>query len=260
MDHKKSKHKKEKLKAGVFAFTCCEGCQLSIIDLWDRLLEVLDFIELDFWKMAKEDNEIKDMDIAIVEGAIATKEEAIKLKEIREKAGFLIAIGECAASGGIPAMRTVNLPNFKRPKGMQEKTTGIDQYVKVDYRLRGCPIEREEFLRLVIDLSVGKIPQEINEPVCMECNNREIECLMLNGTPCAGPLTCAGCNALCPSVGTPCEGCRGAFEDGAVHQVRERCLELGATPRMAMNALERFSSKRLEEERQKAIEKRKAGS
>jgi len=237
-----------KLKAGIFAFTCCEGCQLQILDLWDRLLELLDFVEIEYFKLAQEKNTVREMDLAIVEGAIATKDEAKKLKEIRDKSGFLVAMGECAASGGIPAMRSVNLPNFKRPEGMLEKTTGIDKHVKVDYKLRGCPIEREEFLNLVVGLAVGKVPQEINEPVCMECSNREIECLMLKGIPCAGPLTCAGCNALCPSQGTPCEGCRGTTEDAAIEQVRERCLEVGATPEMVMNAITRFSTDAVEKQ------------
>jgi len=235
-----------KLKAGIFAFTCCEGCQLQILDLWDRLFDVLDFVEIEYFKLAQEKNAIREMDLAIVEGAISTKDEAKRLKEIREKSGFLVAIGECAASGGIPAMRSVNLPNFKRPEGMLEKTTGIGKHVKVDYKLRGCPIEREEFLNLVVGLAVGKVPLEINEPVCMECSNREIECLMLKGIPCAGPLTCAGCNALCPSQNTPCEGCRGTMEDAALEQVRERCLEVGATPQMVMNAISRFSTDAVE--------------
>jgi coenzyme F420-reducing hydrogenase gamma subunit len=252
------KTKKKKLKAGIFAFTCCEGCQLQILDLWDRLVQVLDFVEIEYFKLAQEDNVIGRMDLAIVEGAIATKKEAAKLEEIRKNSGFLVAIGECAVSGGIPAMRTVNLGGFTRPSGMLKKTTGIDSHVKVDYRLRGCPIEREEFLGLVVGLAVGKVPQEVNEPVCVECNNREIECLMLKGTPCAGPLTCAGCDALCPAVGTPCEGCRGTMEDAAVQQVKDRCLEVGASPRMAINAMERFSSARLEEEMKKAAERRKA--
>jgi len=251
-------NEKKKLKAGIFSFTCCEGCQLQIMDLWDRLVQVLEFVDIAHFKLAQEDNVISDMDLAIVEGAIATKEEAEKLKEIRKKAGLLIAIGECAVSGGIPAMRTVNIGGFTRPKGMLEKTAGIDQHVKVDYRLRGCPVEREEFLNMVVGLAVGKVPQEVNEPVCMECNRREIECLMLKGIPCMGPMTCAGCNALCPSVGIPCEGCRGTTEDAAIEQVRERCLEVGASMRMVRNAIERFSSKRLEEEMKKAIERRNA--
>jgi coenzyme F420-reducing hydrogenase gamma subunit len=247
-----------RLKAGIFAFTCCEGCQLQILDLWNRLLEVLEFVDIEFFKLAQEDNAIREMDLAIVEGAIATKREARKLKEIRKKAGFLLAIGECAASGGIPAMRTVNVNSFKRSAGMLAKTTGIDRHVKVDYKLRGCPIERDEFLNLVVGLSVGKIPPEINEPVCMECNNREIECLMLKGKPCAGPVTCAGCNALCPAEGTPCEGCRGTFEDAAMMQARDRCLEVGASMREVANAIQRFSSERVEREQRKAIEKAKA--
>ena len=249
--------KAKKLKAGIFAFTCCEGCQLQILDLWDRLLEVLDFVDIEFFKLAQEENAIRDMDLAIVEGAIATKKEAKKLEDIRSKSGFLVAIGECAASGGIPAMRTVNVDSFKRPKGMLPKTTGIDKHVKVDYKLRGCPIEREEFLNLVVGLSVGKVPQEVNEPVCMECNNREIECLMLKGTPCAGPITCAGCNALCPSQNTPCEGCRGTMEDAALEQAKDRCLEVGASMRTVANAIQRFSSERVEEEQRKRIEEMK---
>jgi len=233
---------KGKLKAGIFAFACCEGCQLQILDLWDRLVKVLDFVDIEYFKLAQQDNAIRDMDIAIVEGAIATKQEAKKLNEIRKKSRFLIAIGECAASGGLPAMRTVNTGNFERPKNLLRRTTGIERHVKVDYRLRGCPIDRGEFLRLIIGLSVGNIPQEINEPVCMECNNREIECLMLKGEPCMGPVTCAGCDALCPSQGAVCEGCRGLMDDSGIRQFRKRLVDIGISKKKIKNMIERFGS------------------
>lgn len=250
---KTEKQTKKKIKAGIFAFTCCEGCQLQILDLWDRLFDVLDFVEIEYFKLAQEKNVIKKMDLAIVEGAISTRKEAKRLEEIRKKSRFLLAVGECAVSGGIPAMRTVNIGGFKRPKGMLEKTTGLGRHVKVDYNLRGCPIEREEFLNLVIGLAVGKVPQEVNESVCMECSNREIDCLMLKGEPCMGPVTCAGCNALCPSQNTPCEGCRGLIRDAALKQFTERLEEIGVSKKKARNMIERFGSDEIDmiEEEQK---------
>jgi coenzyme F420-reducing hydrogenase gamma subunit len=125
---------------------------------------------------------------------------------------------------------------------MHPETLGIDSYVKVDYRLRGCPIEKTEFLSLLKGLLAGKVPQEVNHPVCMECNNREIECLMLKGIPCMGPVACAGCNALCPSAGAACEGCRGIMKDAGIKQLKDRMKEIGLDDIMIKNMLERFSA------------------
>ena len=231
--------KRKAAKVGIFSFTCCEGCQLQILDLWDRLLEMLRYIDISYFKLADEKNVMGRFDIAIVEGAISEKEELEKLKKIRENSKLLVVIGECAVSGGIPAMR--NVKKIRRPK-MLPKTQSVDRHVKVDYRLRGCPIEREEFLSLITSLLVDRMPQEINHPVCMECNQREIECLMLKGIPCMGPITCAGCNALCPAAGTPCEGCRGTMKDAGIRQLKVRLEEIGVSRKMIKNMLERFSS------------------
>jgi len=226
-----------KKTVGIYPFTCCEGCQLQILDLWDKLVEVLEFIDIKHFRMAQEMNVEEKHDIAIVEGAISTRKEIEDLKRIRKNSGILVAIGECAVTGGIPAIRN----DGKGGKGMLKKTTGIGEHVKVDCNIRGCPIDKGEFLRVITGLAVGRMPYDVNEPVCMECNNKEIDCLLLKGIPCMGPVTCAGCGALCPSVGTGCEGCRGMTEDAGLKQLKDRLEEIGIDRKMIRNMMERFS-------------------
>ena len=233
-----------KLKAGIFSFACCEGCQLEILDLWERLVQMLKFTDIEYFKMAQEKNAVTRMDIAIVEGSISTKEEAERIKDIRSKTRLLVTIGECSSSGGIPAMR--NEKKIRLPKGTLEKTTGVDRHVKVDYHLRGCPINRKEFLSLITGIVFGKTPLEVDHPVCMECTARENDCLLLKGEPCMGPITCGGCNALCPSIGSACEGCRGIMKDAGLRQFRKKMEEIGIPKRKVDNMLKRFASDELD--------------
>lgn len=236
-------------KAGIFAFTGCEGCQLQILDLLDSLLQMLEFVDIEYFKLAEERNVMEKFDIAIVEGGISNEKELEILKKVRANSKFLIAMGECAVSGGVPALRNIANGRAYAPKRMYPKTYGIDKYIKVDFRLRGCPIEGKEFLSLIDGLVVGKIPQEVNHPVCMECVSREIECLMLKGMPCMGPVTCAGCNARCPAKGTACEGCRGLTKDAGVKQLVDKFREMGLSNRMVKNMLDRFSLNDIEAEK-----------
>ena len=239
-EKKKSKRSNKKLNIGIFAFSGCEGCQLSIIDLFEKLSDVLKFAEIGFFKLAQEDNKIETMDIAFIEGAITTKEEAWKLEDIREQTKFLVAIGECAVSAGVPAMRN-SIPNLKA-EHILKKTLQVDEVVHVDYRLRGCPIDTDEFTSLVSSLAIGKIPREINSPVCKECTEQEIDCFLLRGIPCMGPVTCMGCNALCPSIDTPCEGCRGMTNDANINELKKKFMDIGLSPKETHNLITRFSN------------------
>jgi coenzyme F420-reducing hydrogenase gamma subunit len=230
----------KKLKAGIFSFACCEGCQLEILDLWKKLVEILKFTEIEYFKMAQEKNEVREMDIAIIEGSITTKEEVARIKDIRQKSSVLITIGECSSSGGIPAMR--NEKRIKLPKDVLDKTTAVNRHVKVDYHLRGCPINKNEFLSLITGIVYGKKPLEVDHPVCMECVMKENDCLLLKGKPCMGPVTCGGCNALCPSIGSVCEGCRGIMKDAGLRQFKEKMNQIGISPKKQDNMIKRFAS------------------
>lgn len=229
---------------GVFSLTSCEGCQLQILNLGKEILHLLSFMDIAYFRLVKGENKMKFFDIAFVEGSVSTKSEAEKVKEIREKSKYLVALGACAAYGGIPSLRNMikgsRIYDHERISSMP--AYGIDKYVKVDCYLNGCPIDEEEFASLLIDLMIDKVPGRINHPVCMECSEREITCLMLKGTACLGPVTAAGCKAICPANSTPCEGCRGLISDANIDSLIELFKDFGLAKRETIDKLYRFAA------------------
>jgi sulfhydrogenase subunit delta len=227
-----------KPKVGIFGFTGCAGCQLNILNIEDHLLEILGLVDITSWVMAKAENTDGPWDIAFVEGSIAKKSEIDRIKKIRENSKVLVAIGSCATHGGLPAMRNLrDIPAMKEmvygPKNDHIDVIEIKpvhHYVKVDAELPGCPMDKNEFIKAVKALVVGKHPPVPNYAVCYECKIRENACLLKEGKFCMGPVTQAGCDALCPSYGAPCEGCRGPVAQvnwGAEYKI---LVQLGATP------------------------------
>ena len=221
-----------KKKIGIFSFACCEGCQLQIIDLGPRLLKLLDVVDIDYCELIQEKNVFDRFDIAIIEGSITNKQEEEKLKKIRQKSKYLVTIGACAVSGGIPSL--INQ--------MSGHAYGADKFVKVDYHIRGCPIDKEELERVIIQLLVDKKEPDINHSVCVECNERETECLLKKGLPCLGPLAAAGCKAICPANNTVCEACRGLIKDANIKSVMEKFKQMGLSDKEIMDKLYKFNS------------------
>jgi len=214
----------KKLKIAFFGHTSCKGCFFEFLILGEKILELLKGTDIVNFEMIKEYNEEGPFDITFMDGAVSSEKELEKLKEIRRESKFLIALGSCACYGGIPSMANV----FKHPERMvypepidhkSTKITPIGQHAKVDYYLRGCPINKEELFNVVKDLVNGKIPKEKDYCVCVECKLRENRCLFEDGIPCLGPITYAGCNAPCPSVRAPCDGCRGPLPDGNIKEM-----------------------------------------
>ena len=147
---------------------------------------------------------------------------------------YLIALGTCATYGGIPSIKNfldlddVEEEVYEIPDIVKSlKALGLDQYVKVDYFMRGCPIDRNEFLKVVQDFIVGKIPREVEQPVCIECREKENKCLLQHGEQCMGPVTHGGCDAVCPSSSIACTGCRGPLPDSNVDKEVELFVEQG---------------------------------
>ena len=209
----------EKIKVGFFSFTCCQGCQFTILFL-DNLMEIFDNFQIEYFHILKEKNRNKRFDVAFVEGAITTKKEIKKLKKIRNKSKFLVAIGACACYGGIPSMK-----NFIENKELQKyvysqrmlkdsiDVAGIGKYVKADYYMRGCPIIKEEFVDFVGKFRKKVCKLEFKGPVCNECPRRGKNCYLLEKKECLGALTHGGCNAICIRNEIPCILCRGPLKD-----------------------------------------------
>jgi sulfhydrogenase subunit delta len=208
-----------KPKVAFFDFSCCEGCQLAAIDLTpEQLLDLLNVIDIvEFREAISEKSDAYD--IAIIEGSITRDSDIPRLKKIREIAKIVIALGACSMIAGINALK-----NFQRKEDYQkevypedpakyETTTAkaLDEIIKVDAFIPGCPIDTFEFLRVVKNLVLGKNLDIPDYPVCVECKRNENICVYEKGIYCLGPVIRAGCNARCPSNGGYCFGCRGVI-------------------------------------------------
>ncbi|MFX1562727.1 MAG: NADH:ubiquinone oxidoreductase [Promethearchaeota archaeon] len=208
---------KDKPIVALYGLTCCAGCQLEILNQEERLLDILGHINLVQFRMGSSSKHPGPYDVCFVEGSVTNDDEIALLKELREKSKVLIAMGACAVTGGVNALRNdINIEELKQTVYEDAshihtlpKILPLKSYVTVDYELNGCPINGEEFAELLIALLTGADPQQKNYPVCVECRLKENICLIKEGQLCLGPITRAGCGARCPSVGFPCEGCWG---------------------------------------------------
>ena len=208
---------------GIFGLTGCAGDQLVILNCEDRLLELASLIDVRDFLMATSANDTGcPLDIALVEGAVLSNRDAERLQKIRQRARILVALGTCAVWGGVAAMdsgadRSQLLREIYGEIGLGYDSIAaqaLDQSVKVDLKITGCPIEEKHFLAAIANLLNGDPPVYPAYPVCTECRMAENNCLLIErGEICCGPITAAGCNARCPEWGVPCVGCRGPASD-----------------------------------------------
>lgn len=216
-----------KPKVAFYGFTGCAGDQLAIIHCEDELLDIFGAVDVRSFLMAsRETHDDEKIDVAFVEGSISTDHHLEMIKDIRKRASILVALGSCACYGGPQAARLGydDWPaRFKKVYGEVKHTIAkpfeahpLDEYVKVDYYLPGCPIDKYQFFYAVTRLVQG-MPVELTKfPVCAECKWNENECLLLKGELCLGPVTAGGCNSRCPSHNLPCIGCWGPTDEANV--------------------------------------------
>jgi sulfhydrogenase subunit delta len=224
-----------KLKVAFFDFACCEGCQLQVYNMEEEILDLLGVVEPVEWREAMTDQN-DDYDVAIIEGSITRSEDEERIKAIRENAKILIALGACATIGGIKnnfEMRDVREYVYGKDADMPHldtyPTKAVNEVVKVDYMVHGCPINIKEFSNIVRCLAIGKEPKIPNYPVCVECKMKENVCRYEYDEICLGPIIRAGCDAKCPSGGMWCFGCRGYVDDPNVNAARDVMAEYGKT-------------------------------
>jgi len=227
-----------KLKTAIFDFACCEGCQLQIYNMEEEILDLLMLVHPVEWREAMSDQS-EDYDVAIIEGSITRREDEKRLKEIREKAKILIALGACATIGGVNKIKNhfemeevkacVYGDDARRPHLNTYPTKAVGEIVKVNYMVHGCPIDGEEFATIVRCLAMGKEPKIPNYPVCVECKMKENVCRFEYGEICLGPITRAGCGAKCPSSGMWCFGCRGFVDNPNVNAAKDVMDQYGKT-------------------------------
>ena len=206
----------------VWKFASCDGCQLSLLDCEDELLALAGELDVaHFLEAGPAAAERAHYDVSIVEGSITTPEDARRIRDIRARSGTLIAIGACATAGGIQALRNfADVEDFvaavyASPQYIStlRDSTPISAHVPVDFELQGCPPDKRQLLEVISAFLHDRRPAVAAHSVCVECKRRGNVCVMVaHGTPCLGPVTHAGCGALCPSCDRGCYGCFGPME------------------------------------------------
>jgi coenzyme F420-reducing hydrogenase gamma subunit len=227
-----------KPRVAIFDFSCCEGCQLQIVNLEEDILKLIDVVDVVEWREAMSEQS-HDYDIAIIEGSITRAEDAKRLEIIRSRAKILIAMGACATMGGINKLKNnfdldevkhcVYAADANRPHLNTDRTKGVDEVVPVDYYIHGCPMNAAEFAQIIRSLLLGKKPFVPDYPVCVECKERGTICRYEYNEICLGPIIRAGCNAPCPTAGFRCFGCRGFVDNPNVDAAREVMDTYGLT-------------------------------
>lgn len=208
-------------RLAVWKFASCDGCQLSLLDCEDELLDVADALEIGYFLEASRATVAGPYDLSLVEGSITTPGDAQRIREVRAASRYLVTIGACATSGGIQALRNFGDVEeyravvYASPEFVStlDTSTGIAEHVPVDFELRGCPIAKSQLLEVIGAFLGRRRPNIASHSVCVECKLRGNVCVMVaHGTPCLGPVTHAGCDALCPTYHRGCYGCFGPME------------------------------------------------
>ncbi|MDA3856031.1 MAG: hypothetical protein PF569_07245 [Candidatus Woesearchaeota archaeon] len=212
-----------KPKVGIYGITGCMGCQLHILYQSD-LMAMLDTVNLASFPVGAEINDElgEDFDIIFLEGVVVCEKDLEDLKKLRIRTKKLIAIGSCATDGCVPAIKNfinnknIELSVYQKEELEQMKSLNpmpIDEFVKVDGYIRGCPMDKAEFLQFMKATLLGRDFKVYEKPVCYECNLREVGCLLEKGIECMGPVTFGNCSVMCPEMNYPCIGCRGPYTD-----------------------------------------------
>jgi coenzyme F420-reducing hydrogenase gamma subunit len=236
----------------IFDFACCEGCQLQIVNMEEELLDLISVVTPVEWREAMTEHS-EEYDIAIVEGSITRPGDEERLKEIRDRAGMLIALGACATTGGVNKLKNrFDMYDVKHcvygsasdmPHLDTAPTKAVDEVVKVDYKVHGCPINNKEFAYIVRCLLMGKTPVIPTYPVCVECKMKGNVCRYEYNEICLGPITRAGCEAKCPSGGFWCYGCRGYVDNPNVNAASDIMKYYGKTINDLRGLMQLYGSK-----------------
>ena len=246
-----SSNGKYKPKIGVFKFASCDGCQLSLLDAEDELLAVAGAIEIAYFPEATRAELTGPYDICLVEGSIITHHDAERIQEIRRKCKTLVTIGACATAGGIQALR-----NWKDVDEMVrvvyatpafistlKLSTPVAEHVEVDFELRGCPINKQHLIELISATLIGRKPNIPTYSVCIECKRKTNVCVAVaRGSACLGPVTQAGCGAICPSFDRGCFGCYGPMESPNTASLTEQFRVLGQSDEQITRAFRGFNA------------------
>ena len=237
-------------RVAVFKFASCDGCQLTLLDAEDELLRVAGAVDFVHFLEASSRVESGPYDLALVEGSITTAEDAERIRAVRRDARFLVTIGACATAGGIQALRNwADHAEFLRAVYAQPHyistlatSTAIADHVPVDFELRGCPIDRGQLLEVITAFLANRRPRVRAECVCPDCKRRGTVCVTVaRGVPCLGPVTQAGCGAICPSYDRGCYGCFGPAPQPNLVSLTGHFIEGGSPVDATIRLLRNFN-------------------
>jgi coenzyme F420-reducing hydrogenase gamma subunit len=215
----------------VAKFASCDGCQLTILSLEEQLLALCERFDIVDFPEASSARSQGPYDILLVEGSISAPEHVSRIKHLRERCSVLVSIGACATGGGVQALRNISdsarwhdaiYPGREDVESLAQ-VMPIASHVKVDYELRGCPIDPGQLVELLVAIATGRRPQLRDESVCMECKRRGYVCTVVTKRePCLGQITQAGCGAICPRMGRACYGCFGPRDQANARALAQR--------------------------------------
>ncbi|MBF0461717.1 MAG: hypothetical protein HQL87_10000 [Magnetococcales bacterium] len=249
-----------KPKVAFFDFAGCEGCQLAVLNCEDVLLDILGLVDIVEFREAISETAPR-FDVAFIEGSIHREEDVERLRGIRARSTYLVALGACACIGNVQARSNFIAPaeNFKRvygevdrnqaqtdpefwPLWAHTRVRAVKEIVPVDFELRGCPMVPAEFVHLVKALVSGSIPHFPANAVCVECKANENECAFDRGETCMGQITYGGCGAICVTNGYRCDGCRGVLPHANLAAHRQLLREKGLSDALIQNRYRLFCS------------------
>jgi coenzyme F420-reducing hydrogenase gamma subunit len=240
-----------KPRLAVWKFASCDGCQLSLLDCEDELLAVAGAVNIAYFPEASRGDVTGRYDLSLVEGSITTPHDAARIREVRRRSRALVTIGACATAGGIQALRNFADVQeyasivYARPDYIHTLATStpIADHVPVDFELRGCPISKRQLIEVITAFLVRRRPVTPPHSVCIECKLKGNVCVMVaHGTPCLGPVTHAGCGALCPSYDRGCYGCYGPMETPKAPALSRWLAELGMDERTLHRVYRTFNA------------------
>lgn len=238
-----------KPKLAVWKFASCDGCQLSLLDCEDELLHLAATVEIAYFLEATRAQVAGPYDLSLVEGSITTEEDRHRIQEVRRVSKKLVTIGACATAGGIQALRNFHDVNdfvsavYARPEYIRtlDTSTPIAAHVPVDFELKGCPINKFQLIEVVLAMLQARKPGVASHSVCTECKRKGNNCVLVaHGTACLGPITHAGCGALCPTYNRGCYGCFGPSESAAPEKLLTQLRALGSTEQELQRVLSTF--------------------
>jgi len=236
-------------KLAVWKFASCDGCQLTLLDCEDELLAIADRVQIAHFREASRAEIAGPYDLSLVEGSITTPEDENRIQQVRRASKALVTIGACATAGGVQALRNFgDVREFRAVVYATPETistlatsTPIARHVRVDFELQGCPVNKTQLLEVISAFLNGRRPAIGAHSVCVECKQRGNVCVVVGrGLPCLGPITHAGCGALCPSYHRGCYGCYGPMEAPNPRSLTRSLVGTGSTRASIVRSLRTF--------------------